>query len=132
MHLPPPPLNTPERHLNLATTVYFYFMKPTHPPLAHHVFFWLKNPDSAADRDQLMAGLRTLEQIETVRSLHIGVPASTEQREVVDNSYSVCELMFFDSVEGQNAYQDHPVHKAFVSNYGHLWSRVVVYDSFGS
>lgn len=107
-------------------------MKPNLPPLAHHVFFWLKNPDSAADRDQLMTGIRTLEQIETVRALHIGIPASTEKREVVDNSYSVCELMFFDSVEGQNTYQDHPVHKAFVSNYGHLWSKVVVYDSFGS
>ena len=104
-------------------------MKPKHPPLAHHVFFWLKNPASEADRQLLITGIKTLEQIETVRSLHIGMPATTEKREVVDNSYSVCELMFFDTIEGQNTYQDHPIHRNFVANYSHLWSRVVVYDS---
>ncbi|MFM8348246.1 MAG: Dabb family protein, partial [Bacteroidota bacterium] len=55
-------------------------MKPKHPPLAHHVFFWLKNPGSMQDRAKLMEGIRTLEQIETVRSLHVGMPASTEKR----------------------------------------------------
>ncbi len=55
--------------------------------LVHHVFFWLKNPDSKEDLARLLAGLRTLEKIETVRGAHFGVPASTEKREVVDNSY---------------------------------------------
>ena len=26
----------------------------------HHVFFWLKNPGNQTDREQLMAGLKTL------------------------------------------------------------------------
>jgi hypothetical protein len=103
--------------------------KKTKPPLTHHVFFWLKNPDSDADRNKLIEGLRTLANIETIRELHIGIPASTEKRDVVDNSYSVSELMFFDNVEGQNIYQEHPVHKQFVENYSYLWERVVVYDS---
>jgi hypothetical protein len=103
--------------------------KKTKPPLTHHVFFWLKNPDSDADRNKLIEGLRTLANIETIRELHIGIPASTEKRDVVDNSYSVSELMFFDDVEGQNIYQEHPVHKQFVENYSYLWERVVVYDS---
>ncbi|MFO7257003.1 MAG: Dabb family protein [Bacteroidota bacterium] len=97
--------------------------------LAHHVFFWLKNPNSKEDRDKLIAGLKTLEKIETVRSLRIGVPASTEKRDVVDNTYSVSELMLFDDVEGQNAYQVHPIHKKFVEDCSHLWERVVVYDA---
>ncbi|HEY8510840.1 MAG TPA: Dabb family protein [Cyclobacteriaceae bacterium] len=97
--------------------------------LAHHVFFWLKNPNSKEDRDKLIAGLKTLEKIETVKSLRIGVPASTEKRDVVDNSFSVSELMFFDDVEGQNAYQVHPIHKKFVEDCSHLWERVVVYDA---
>ena len=97
--------------------------------LSHHVFFWLKNPSSTADRDKLIEGLKTLRKIETIRGFHIGIPASTEKREVVDNSYSVSELMFFDHVEGQNVYQEHPIHKKFVENYGALWSKVIVYDS---
>jgi hypothetical protein len=96
--------------------------------LAHHVFFWLKNPDSSADRDKLIEGLKTLKKIETIRKLHIGVPASTEKRDVVDNSYQVSELMFFDNVEGQNVYQVHPIHKKFIEDCSHLWSKVVVYD----
>jgi hypothetical protein len=97
--------------------------------LVHHVFFWLKNRDSKEDLAKLLAGLRTLEKIETIRKLHIGVPASTEKRDVVDTSYSASELMFFDDTAGQKIYQDHPIHQKFIQDCGHLWERVVVYDS---
>ena len=97
--------------------------------LVHHVFFWLKNRDSKEDLAKLLEGLRTLEKIETIRKLHIGVPASTEKRDVVDNSYQASELMFFDDTAGQKTYQDHPLHKKFIENCGHLWEKVVVYDS---
>lgn len=97
--------------------------------LTHHVFFWLKNRDSKEDLKKLLEGLRTLEKIESVRNIHIGVPASTEKREVVDNSYSASELLFFDDVAGQDAYQVHPIHKKFVEQYSHLWEKVIVYDS---
>lgn len=99
------------------------------PKLAHHVFFWLKNPDSAEDLARLVAGIRTLAQIETVRGLHVGVPASTEKRAVVDNSYSASELLFFDDLAGQDAYQVHPIHQKFVAECSSLWDRVVVYDA---
>lgn len=97
--------------------------------LAHHVFFWLKNPDSKEDLDKLVAGLKTLKKIETVRSLRIGIPASTEKRDVVDNSFSVSELIFFDDVEGQNVYQTHPIHVKFVEDCSALWEKVIVYDA---
>lgn len=96
--------------------------------IVHHVFFWLKNPGSAEDRDALIAGLRTLAKVEVVRSLQIGVPASTEQRDVVDSSFHVSELMVFDNVVDQKTYQDHPVHKDFVAKCSHLWAKVIVYD----
>jgi hypothetical protein len=96
--------------------------------IVHHVFFWLNNPGSTTDRDQLIAGLRTLGQIPVIRSLEIGVPASTEQREVVDSSFGVSELMTFDSVEDQKTYQDHSIHQEFVAGHAHLWRKVVVYD----
>ena len=95
--------------------------------IIHHVFFWLKNP-SPENLQKLLAGLKTLEQIKTVRKLYIGVPATTEKRKVVDNSYSASELMFFDNLEDQRAYQDDPIHKKFVEDCSHLWEKVVVYD----
>jgi len=106
-------------------------MEPTKDKkqLVHHVFFWLKNRDSKEDLKKLLEGLETLRKIETIRKMHIGVPASTEQRPVVDSSYSASELMFFDDVAGQNVYQDHPIHKKFVENCSHLWEKVIVYDA---
>lgn len=95
----------------------------------HHVFFWLENPQSKDDLAKLLKGLNTLKQIEVIRQIHIGVPASTQQRDVVDASYSASELMIFDDIASQETYQDHPIHKKFVENCSHLWSRVVVYDS---
>lgn len=97
--------------------------------LFHQVFFWLKNPGDKADRDKLIAGLKALKAIDVIQHLHVGVPASTEKRDVIDNSYDVSELMMFKSVEDQKRYQDHPLHQKFVAECSHLWSKVVVYDS---
>ena len=99
------------------------------PIVLHQVFFWLKTPGAKADRDKLIAGLKALKAIDVIQQLHVGVPASTEKREVIDNSYDVSELMVFKSVEDQNRYQTHPLHQKFVADCGHLWSKVVVYDS---
>ena len=98
-------------------------------PVVHHVFFWLKNPDSKEDRDKLVAGVKTLAKIETVRELRVGVVASTEKRDVVDNSWAVSELMFFSDLAGQATYQSHPIHLEFIKNCGHLWEKVIVYDA---
>jgi hypothetical protein len=104
----------------------------SYPKLVHHVFFWLKKPDSKEDLAKLLAGLRTLTGIESVRGAHFGVPASTEKRDVVDNSYSASEVLFFDDLAGQKAYQDHPIHQKFVADCSHLWERVVVYDAISA
>jgi hypothetical protein len=96
--------------------------------IIHHVFFWLKNPSSKEDLDKLLAGVKTLKNIKTVRQLYVGVPAATEQRDVIDNSYHVSELMFFDDLDGQKVYQDDPIHQKFIKDCSHLWQKVVVYD----
>lgn len=97
-------------------------------PMVHHVFFWLKNPDSKEDRDKLIAGIKKLAKIETVHELRVGVPAGTEQRGVVDNSWGVSELIFFSDLKGEATYQTHPIHVEFVKNCSPLWEKVVVYD----
>lgn len=103
--------------------------RPEKKALLHHVFFWLKNPQSEADKQQLIAGLKTLAAIPTIRQIHVGVLASTEKREVVDTSWDVSELMFFDDEAGQKVYQDHPIHQTFIKNCSHLWEKVIVYDA---
>lgn len=94
----------------------------------HHVYFWLKTPDSAEDLAKLLEGLEKLSEVKTIRSLHIGKPANT-RREVIDSSYAVSWMLTFKTVADQDSYQVDPIHLDFVKNYSHLWSKVVVYDS---
>ncbi|MEL7002674.1 MAG: Dabb family protein [Bacteroidota bacterium] len=100
--------------------------------LTHHVFVWLKNPDSDQDRNRLITGMKELEKIEAINAAHIGVPANTEQRAVVDHSYDLSLLLFFDDVEAQKVYQDHSIHLNFVEKHSDLWEKVVVYDTQAS
>ncbi|MEJ7914501.1 MAG: Dabb family protein [Chitinophagaceae bacterium] len=95
----------------------------------HHVFFWLKNKSSKQDLAKLVTGLQTLKKIKTVQRIHIGLPAATEDRTVVDSSYSASELLFFNDLAGQKAYQDDPIHLKFIADCSSLWEKVVVYDS---
>lgn len=94
----------------------------------HHVYFWLQRADNAEDRAALIAGLRKLSKLGTIRQFHIGVPAATK-RDVIDNSYAVSWMLIFDSPEDQDGYQTDPMHLQFVQECAHLWEKVVVYDS---
>lgn len=94
----------------------------------HHVYFWLKNAGSAADRDKLVEGLQTLTAIKTIRQFHIGKPAATN-RGVIDTSYAVSWFVLFDNDADQASYQTDPIHLKFVEDYAHLWEKVIVYDS---
>lgn len=96
----------------------------------HHVYFWLKNPESINDRNQLIEGLYKLSAVTTIKGFHIGKPASTK-RDVIDSSYSVSWLLIFNNKEDQDSYQTDPIHLKFVEECSHLWSKVVVYDTVG-
>ena len=97
--------------------------------LIHHVFFWLKEPNNEAHKNQLVKALNELLNVETIKLSHIGFPAETESRDVVDHSYSISYMVFFADHTGQEAYQKHPLHLKFVEENSHLWAKVVVYDS---
>ena len=97
--------------------------------LIHHVFFWFKEPKNEAHIKQMVAAINALLKVETIKMSHIGFPAGTESRDVVDHSYSVSYMTMFDNQAGQDVYQVHPLHLKFVEENSHLWSKVVVYDS---
>jgi len=94
----------------------------------HHVFFWLKNPDSQEDLQKLIEGLRKLTKVKTLKMYHLGRPADTN-RDVIDTSYSVSWLNIFDSKEDEEKYQTDPLHLKFIEECSPLWKKVVVYDS---
>lgn len=97
-------------------------------PFVHHVYFWLKNADSAEDKQALIEGLKKLTAVTTIDECHIGVPAATN-RPVIDSSYAVSWCVLFKTAEDQDSYQVDPLHLKFVEECSPLWSRVVVYDS---
>lgn len=94
----------------------------------HHVYFWLKNADNAEDLSKLVAGLKKLSTVKTIKQFHIGKPASTS-REVIDGSYSVSWFTLFESKTDQDSYQTDPIHLKFVEECSALWKKVIVYDS---
>lgn len=102
--------------------------QPAQNMFIHHVYFWLKRPNSKEDRAKLIEGLTTLSNVGTIEMFHIGQPAPTN-RDVIDRTYAISWLLLFKDKEAQDSYQTDPIHLDFVKNYSHLWSRVVVYDS---
>jgi hypothetical protein len=94
----------------------------------HHVYFWLKNPDSKDDKEKLIEGLKKLSKVKTIKMFHIGQPATTN-RDVIDRSYAASWLAIFENQAAQDSYQTDPIHLKFVEECSSLWTKVVVYDS---
>jgi hypothetical protein len=94
----------------------------------HHVYFWLKNADSADDTAALVAGLKKLAACTAIQHYHIGKPAATS-RDVIDGSYALSWCLLFANKNDQDNYQTDPIHLQFIASCKHLWSKVVVYDS---
>lgn len=94
----------------------------------HQVYFWLKEPGNISHRDKLVEGLKKLNKIKDIKQSHIGIPANTK-REVVDSTYAVSWLLFFEDQAAQDRYQVDPVHLKFIEECSPLWSKVIVYDS---
>lgn len=103
-------------------------MMPLQHIFIHHVYFWLKSPDSKADLSALTEGLQKLSKVKAIREFHIGRPADT-YRDVIDRSYSLSWFLLFANEADQASYQTDPVHLKFVEDCSHLWNKVIVYDS---
>jgi len=96
--------------------------------IAHHVLFWLKADTTDDQKVAFRKGLQSLENIETIKTIHIGTPAAIE-RAVVDITYTFSLVLFFEDMAGHDVYQVHPVHKAFLDEFRPLFDKVVIYDA---
>ena len=93
-------------------------------------FFWLKDSKDKKAYDQLLAGLKGLGKIEQIKQAHIGKASINDfDKPVTDASYTFSVLLLFASKEDEEKYLVHPLHKKFIEDHKHLWSKVVVYDS---
>jgi hypothetical protein len=94
--------------------------------LVHSVFFWLK---SGEDRAAFRRQVETLARIPGLVACHVGTPAATGKRPVIDDTYDVALTVIMPDVATHDAYQVHPLHLAFLGACKERWTRVQVYDA---
>jgi hypothetical protein len=96
--------------------------------LVHFVLFWLKKGTSEKERAEFRKSLESLASVETVESLHVGTPIPSD-RPVVDTSYDFALTVVFRDTAAMEAYQVHPLHRAFVDKNKPRWEKLQVYDA---
>lgn len=116
--------------LFLGTILVYAQKKEIAGPLVHSVYFWLTKPDdTAAQMDFEKAINKLIATNPQGVSAYLGRPASTEKREVVDNSFTYAYIMTFADATAEAAYQTDPTHLRFIEEAQHLWRKVLVYDA---
>jgi hypothetical protein len=100
-----------------------------HGKFVHTVFFWLKDPQNTEDRANFEKSLKKfLDSSKFIKTKHLGVPANTD-RPIIDQTYSYCLMVSFNSKEEHDKYQEEDVHKVFIKESEKLWQKVLIYDS---
>lgn len=99
------------------------------PTYNHVVYFWLKEPDNSAHRQQFEAAVKTfMADSKYAKTRFVGV-APKATRDVVDDSFTYSLNLSFESAEAQSKYQAEEAHTIFVETCKDLWAKVIVYDS---
>ena len=96
--------------------------------IVHHVLFWLKADTTEEQKVAFRKSLETLEQVEVVKTFHLGTPAPIE-RAVVDITYTFSLLLIFEDMAAHDVYQVHPLHKAFLDEFKIYFEKVIIYDA---
>ncbi|MFC4872869.1 Dabb family protein [Negadavirga shengliensis] len=94
--------------------------------IVHQVFFWLHQPEK--DLKAVMEGCKKISETESVKDFHVGIPADTTRREVVDHSFHISLTVYFDTLKDHDRYQEDPVHLQFIEDHKDKWAKVQVYD----
>lgn len=116
----------------LATAAISVQTTPAKTPMTfiHHVLFWAKNPDSAAEKAQLLSALQQLGTLPMIQAAHVGRPIVTEfDKGATDGSYTFSVVLVFENADKESTYLYHPLHKKFIDENKHLWGKVQVIDS---
>lgn len=96
--------------------------------LIHSVYFWLKKDLTDKDKQSFYDGLLELSKIPTVSEMHIGTPAKTGDRDIVDDTYTYGIVVTFNDLAGHDTYQNHQIHLDFLSRFSPSWDKILIYD----
>ena len=99
--------------------------------LIHTVIFWLKDELNSEQVEKFRSGLESLQRIEATEAVYIGTPAQTPERPVIDTSYDFCLTVLLKDMAAHDAYQEHPRHEDFVTQFSGYWKQVTIYDAKG-
>lgn len=97
--------------------------------ITHYVLFWLKKNLDEKEINDFAGFFELLKAIPVVKTMKYGKAAKTNQREVVDNSFTYNLVATFKNMADINVYENHPIHLDAIKKYSHLWDKVVVHDS---
>ena len=97
--------------------------------LVHTVYFWLKPELTAAQRAEFVRLVTKLGEIKSVEQLHVGQPAKTEKRAIIDDSYSYALTVLLKDLAAHDAYQVDPIHDEFKEQCHTFWTRLQIYDA---
>ena len=97
--------------------------------LIHTVIFWLKNDLSEDQKNIFKNEVKALGEISSVEDFHLGTPASTPKRPVVEDSYDFAITVVLKDMAAHDDYQADPIHLEFIEKCKEMWERVVIYDA---
>jgi hypothetical protein len=97
--------------------------------LVHTVIFWLKKDLSEDQQVVFTNEVKTLGEISSVESFHIGTPAPTPKRPVIEDSYDYAITVVLKDMDAHDDYQVDPIHLDFIDKCKDMWERVVIYDA---
>ena len=97
--------------------------------LVHTVIFWLKKDLSEDQQVVFTNEVKTLGDISSVESFHLGTPAPTPKRPVIENSYDYAITVVLKDMDAHDDYQVDPIHLDFIDKCKDMWERVVIYDA---
>lgn len=97
--------------------------------LVHTVYFWLRDNLTDEERATFETGVRSLTTIGSIEAGYVGTPAATQKRPVIDDSYDFGLTVICADLAAHDAYQEDPVHIAFIESCAPFWTKVQVYDA---
>jgi hypothetical protein len=97
--------------------------------LVHTVIFWLKKDLSEDQKVVFTNEVKTLGEISSVESFHLGTPAPTPKRPVIEDSYDYAITVVLKDMHAHDDYQVDPIHLDFIDKCKDMWERVVIYDA---
>ena len=98
-------------------------MNTANSHFVHHVLFYLKNPNSAEDKAQLMEGLHALSKVPSIVFSNIGSPANTTRDVIEKDTVSLGFVYLNPQKKKKNIKYIHCMmpSKKHVITYGKKW-----------